>query len=276
MQWRIALHDQVAQVRADGAREQTAAAFVVYALNQVPLQTEISPSRPRDILAAAAQEPPPTSDLLCAERYMRELTQDLIWHYRSGLALHAAMLEVDQRIFLLPAISGSGKSTLTAHLAINGLAGKRVTVHTDELVFVAPSERSTSHCRLYPLRRPLHLRPNSYFLLDAWPQKHNQAVWTDESKHVLLGHAAFDLNVKQLSHMIEAEPTVVFPKYVAESPEVTTQLSQAQTVFYLLSTLLNARNLTGAGASHPCMSALAQRGFKTTYGTLPDAPVWAK
>lgn len=268
----VCLDDQLVIVRATGEYACSVVDFVTHHLDTW------TPDGPTDEVTELNLVPDPSTLLslrrngevigsfgsraLAVDALMQELTQRLIWDYKNGLALHGALIEVNGVGILLPAVSGSGKSTLATYAATQGHI-----LHTDELVF-APFDQAGGGQptkALLPLRRPVHLKPGSTFLLeratyypdpehppDHWMNPHinHDHVWHFEHG-ALLDHRAFSNRATQRTVKLGG---IVLPRYEKGAALDVTPLTAAGATFAVLSALVNARNLPHAGV--PQVAAL--------------------
>lgn len=198
----------------------------------------------------------PSAGLLL-EQLVRRITFHLIDKNSSGLTMHSAMVSRDGAALLFPGVSGAGKSTLTTHLVRLGYA-----LATDELSMLPErltgSSTESDEVRVFGLPRPLHLKPNSMFMLRDVPASPFIERFED---------GAF-VHVEAIGGTVQAHPrtlaAIVFPRY-DKAEQSFERLSGATATRELMSSLVNARNLQGHGFS--AMAAIARKvpAFSLTY-----------
>ncbi|MCU4675572.1 HprK-related kinase A [Catenovulum sp. 2E275] len=122
--------------------------------------------------------------------------------------MHAAAIEKNNKVIVLPAQSGAGKSTLSAALSYNGWR-----LFSDELALF-----SLKNKLLYPLARPINLKNDSIDIIRNYiPNAVFSEVVHDTHKGtVALLKPPLD-SVKQVN-IENPLACFVFPKYVENSP----------------------------------------------------------
>ncbi|MGB8181735.1 MAG: HprK-related kinase A, partial [Stellaceae bacterium] len=133
------------------------------------------------------------------------------------LIVHAAAIEKNGRVVVLPGAPGSGKSTLTA-----GLVHRGWRLLSDELALI---RRDDSH--VVPLARPVNLKNASIDLLKAFAP---QAVFSDAVADTAKGTVALmRAPDNSLARVDEVAPVgwVVFPRWRAGDAARFTPFSKA-------------------------------------------------
>jgi HprK-related kinase A len=121
------------------------------------------------------------------------------------LILHAAAIEKNGHVIIMPAAPGSGKSTLTAALAYNGWR-----LFSDELSLI-----SLKDSLVYPCTRPINLKNNS---IDVIKEYLTQSVFSNIANDTHKGTVALlKPPADSVNRMHEAAPLkhFIFPKFVA-------------------------------------------------------------
>jgi hypothetical protein len=182
-------------------------------------------------------------------------------HANHFLIIHAAVVERNGFVAILPAPPGSGKSTLCAGLVLSGWR-----LLSDELTLIDPDTGL-----IYPLSRPVSLKNQSI------------SVIAEFSREARIGVAAHDTAKGTVAHLSppvdsvcrQQEPArpgwVIFPKWQKDAEAMLTPRSQAQTFIYLAQNAFNYSQLgergflTGTGLIRQCEC------YDFTYHALPDA-----
>jgi HprK-related kinase A len=145
------------------------------------------------------------------------------------LAIHAASLERDGAVVILPAPPGSGKSTLCAALALRGWR-----LLSDELTLLDPQTLEA-----HALARPINLKNASIDLIKAFePSAH----WGPLSFDTIKGRVAHLCPPREsVQRMMEvASPRwIVFPKYVQDAEPLLTRRSKVQTFTHFAENAFN-------------------------------------
>ena len=135
------------------------------------------------------------------------------------LTIHAASLERNGQVVVLPAPPGSGKSTLCAALALRGWR-----LLSDELTLLDPESLLAS-----ALARPINLKNASIDLIKAFEPR---TVWGPEVYETSRGRVThLRPPPASVDRMLEkaAPRWIVFPRYVAEAEPLLTPRSKVQT-----------------------------------------------
>lgn len=145
------------------------------------------------------------------------------------LNIHAASLERNGRVVILPAPPGSGKSTLCAALALRGWR-----LLSDELTLLDP-ESLTAHA----LARPINLKNASIELIRAFEPAAQWGPVTYETTRGRVTHLQPPrASVERMQET--AQPAwVVFPKYVAQAAPLLTPRDKAATFTHFAQNAFN-------------------------------------
>lgn len=180
----------------------------------------------------------------------------------TGAVFHAAALENAGEGIILCGQSGSGKSSLAAWLLATGFR-----YLTDEVITYSAETGQMSG-----LARSLVLKRGSAFIWQRW-------LGADEREGLLCfadGSAWTDpclLNGAGICPF--ATPCLlVFPHYAPEASFRVTQLTQAEALFRLMQTLVNARNLPNAGLGAAASLARQVTAYSLEYSDLESASAW--
>lgn len=192
---------------------------------------------------------------------VHNITTLFIQHCRSGLALHAAAISVEDRAIALVGDSGSGKSTLAGHLVSKGF-----DYITDELSVVQAETLNVSG-----FQRPIMLKQGSRFLLDKWGQPperwsfENGAFWLDPEwvrDNCVVNHKRLDVVL-----LLQYIPGVAFRN---------TKLSVGQSVFELMQKLVNSDILPNGGLTDMLLVSKQVRVYKIEYSSLEAVYEWIR
>ena len=177
----------------------------------------------------------------------------------SGSMFHAAALADARGAVILCGQSGSGKSSLAAWLLANGCR-----YLTDEVVVY-----SDDCGQLSGFARSLVLKKGSAFIWQHFLGEDRRegllhfpdgSVWLDPS---LLNPDGF---------CPQAAPRLLlFPRYAPGAPFGVTRLTPAESLFRLLQTLVNARNLPEAGMASAARLARRVTAYSLEYSDLETA-----
>ena len=177
------------------------------------------------------------------------------------LIVHAAAIEKNGRVVVLPGAPGSGKSTLTA-----GLVHRGWRLLSDELALI---RRDDSH--VVPLARPVNLKNASIDLLKAFAP---QAVFSDAVADTAKGTVALmRAPDNSLARVDEVAPVgwVVFPRWRAGDVARFTPFSKAAGLIEIGHHAMNY-SLHGAQGFSLLSEILEKSGcYRFAYGDLNEA-----
>ncbi|HYL49151.1 MAG TPA: HprK-related kinase A, partial [Stellaceae bacterium] len=177
------------------------------------------------------------------------------------LIVHAAAIEKNGRVAILPAAPGSGKSTLTA-----GLVHRGWRLLSDELALI---RRDDGH--VVPLARPVNLKNASIDLLKAFAP---QAVFSDAVADTVKGTVALmRAPDDSLARVDEVAPVgwVVFPRWRAGEAARFTPFSKAAGLIEIGHHAMNY-SLHGAQGFALLGEILDKSGcYRFAYGDLKEA-----
>ena len=185
---------------------------------------------------------------------INEIIHQCIAGNRTGFAIHAGAIGLEEGAVLLPGKSGSGKSTLTAWLVARGC-----NYLTDELVVLAGNDH-----RIHPFTRPFSLKASSSAVLSSFLSYARQEVVAGASGFMLphrLVNGTFSAATPPLS-------LIIFPEYKEGTATRITKLTAALGCARLMECYVNARNLQGHGFSR--LAELTRRTpvYQLTYGSF--------
>lgn len=199
---------------------------------------------------------------LTLQLLMTELISRLVAVCERGLVIHAAALAHDGDAVILSGQSASGKSSLAAWLTADGLQ-----YMTDEVIEIPLGEDCING-----LPRSIFLKRGSAFIWqDRLPQ-------TDPPRFLRFADGATWID-PQLFHpnapVFTAAPRVLlFPRYISGAPLQAEKLTTAETLFRILQTLTNARNLPRHGMDAATRLARRVTAYTLTYSSLESASEW--
>jgi hypothetical protein len=145
------------------------------------------------------------------------------------LTIHAASLERNGQVVVLPAPPGSGKSTLCAALALRGWR-----LLSDELTLLDPESLLANG-----LARPINLKNASIDLIKAFEPS---TVWGPEVYETSRGRVThLRPPPASVDRMLEKAPPrwIVFPRYVAGAEPLLTPRSKVQTFTHFAENAFN-------------------------------------
>lgn len=182
-------------------------------------------------------------------------------HAHQYLILHAAALERNGGVLVMPAPPGSGKSTLCAALVHSGWR-----LLSDELALV-----SLRDGRIWPLCRPVGLKNASIDVIRRFaPAAELSRVTLGTAKGSVAHMKAPTEHVAQMD--LPAPPRwVVFPRYEAGAATALTPRPRATTVVELARNAFNVGVLAEAGFGALGDLVQASQCFDFRYSNLPEA-----
>ncbi len=182
-------------------------------------------------------------------------------HMHCYLIIHAAVVERDGCVAVLPAPPGSGKSTLCA-----GLISRGWRLFSDELALISLKDR-----RVIPLPRPVGLKNNSIDIMRAYaPQAVIGPNYTDTRKGTVAHMKAPTTSIRRADESGRAA-WIVFPKYTAGAEARLTPRDPGQTALYLAQNAFNYSVLGRAGFETLTAVVDGCRCYDFEYSQLDDA-----
>ena len=158
-------------------------------------------------------------------------------HAHHFLILHAAAVEKNEQVLIMPAPPGSGKSTLCAALVYNGWR-----LFSDELALL-----SVADSLFYPCARPINLKNESIFVLQDYL---NHGVFSSISEHTKKGTVALLKPPKksvEMNRVPAKAGAVVFPRYQSASPAKLTPVDTITGFSRLIENSFNYHTLGSTG-----------------------------
>jgi HprK-related kinase A len=184
-------------------------------------------------------------------------------HNNQSLIIHAAVVEKNDQVVILPGLPGSGKSTLCA--ALVNLAGWRLL--SDELTLI---ELSTG--LILPNPRPMSLKNGSIALIRSLcPDVYCSSIVKDTVKGSVALLAPPLESIRRV-HEAALASFVVFPNYKAGAHFSLTQMSKGKAFIELANHSFNYSTLGEAGFSAIARQMDTLACFELIYdGNLPEA-----
>ena len=176
------------------------------------------------------------------------------------LALHAAVLEKNGVIIILPAESGSGKSTLTAILMVHGWR-----VFSDELALIRHSDGI-----VIPLERPISLKNSSISLLkEIYPDSQFGSTVNDTNKGTI-SHLMPSFYDKSLEAPYQQANYIIFPKYIANNELTVSPINKAQAFMAVIENSFNYGLLGKQGFNTLTQLINQCQCYDLTYSAIDD------
>lgn len=195
---------------------------------------------------------------------MQEGLSRLSGSHAFGPVFHAAALADARGGVILCGPSGCGKSTLAAWMLASGFR-----YLTDEVIACSEAGGQMSG-----FARSLALKKGSAFLWQRF-------LGTDKREgllHFSDGSAWIEpVLFNRDGFCSQAAPRLLlFPRYLAHSPLRVTPLTPAESLFRLLQTLVNARNLPDFGLGSAARLARQVTAYAVEYSDLETATAWIR
>ena len=175
--------------------------------------------------------------------------------------IHAAVLERDQRVLVLPGISGAGKSTLCAGLALRGWR-----LFSDEFALIRPADGQVD-----PWPRPISLKNASIEVIRRWAPDARMSTPVPNTKKGTMAH----LRPPTASVERAGEPAmpawIVFPTFEPEAAARLTRLPRARAFFKLADCSFNYESLGLRGFTTLSRMIDGCDAYEFTYSSLEDA-----
>ena len=182
-------------------------------------------------------------------------------HAHQYLIIHAAVVEKNGGVAILPAPPGSGKSTLTAGLVLSGWR-----LLSDELTLI---DRGTG--LIHPLPRPVSLKNQSIPLIRQFSREAFVNRPTHDTAKGSVAHLRPPRESVRRQHEAGRPAWVIFPQWGAEARTELTPRSRAQTFMFLAQ---NAFNYSHLGQDGFAVGARLIRNvdcYDFRYSQLPEA-----
>ena len=177
-------------------------------------------------------------------------------HCHQYLIVHAAVVERDGRVLILPAPPGSGKSTLCAALIASGWR-----LFSDELALI-----DAMSGRVVPLPRPISLKNESIDIIGAfWPGVRMNEVVHDTMKGSVVHVQPPADSVRRWSEGA-APGWVVIPRYVAGRNTELAPLDRSAAFMRLVESAFNYSMHGRTGFERLANLVTASECFRFTYG----------
>ncbi len=177
------------------------------------------------------------------------------------LTLHAASLERNGGVVILPAPPGSGKSTLCAALALRGWR-----LMSDEMCLI-----DLQVGQVHALARPINLKNASIDLIRGFAP---ESVWGPETYDTAKGWVThLRPPTDSVQRMLEpAQPRwIVFPRYVAEAEPWLVPCGKATTFIHFAENAFNYSTLGSVGFDVAGRLVSQCDCYDFTYSRLNDA-----
>ncbi|WP_016957030.1 HprK-related kinase A [Catenovulum agarivorans] len=177
------------------------------------------------------------------------------------LIVHAASIEKNGKVIMMPADSGSGKSTLTAFLVYNGWR-----LFSDEL-----SLCSLDDGYMQPLARPINLKNQSIDIIkECLPSAIFSATAFDTHKGTVALLKAPDDSVKRM-HETSPLSAIVFPKYIAGSETVLQECHSIAAFEMIIKQSFNYHILGDSAFRLVCKYLQQTPCYQLTYSKFDEA-----
>lgn len=177
------------------------------------------------------------------------------------LVVHAAAIERQGRVAILPGAPGAGKSTLAAALVQGGWR-----LLSDELALIRPSD-----AQVVPLGRPINLKNGSIALMRTYAP---EAVFSAETHDTAKGTVALmRAPAESIARSREAAPIgwIIFPRWQQDAEARLAPWSKAAGLMEIAHNAMNY-SLHGAAGFNLLADIFARSGcYRFTYGRLDDA-----
>ena len=177
------------------------------------------------------------------------------------LNIHAASLERNGQVVVLPAPPGSGKSTLCAALAL-----RNWRLLSDELTLIDPDSMQA-----HALARPINLKNASIDVIRAFEPS---AAWAPEVYDTTKGRVTHLRPPAQAVQRMQESGTprwIVFPRYVAGAEPLLTPRSKVQTFTHFAENAFNYSILGELGFATVARLVEQCDCYDFSYSRLDDA-----
>lgn len=187
---------------------------------------------------------------------MGEVLYHCIAANKSQHALHAGAVHMGGHGIILPGSSGKGKSTLTAWLC-----GQGYQYLTDELIFLGDDGKMT------PFTRPVNLKTREPVVSDKFAEKNVDHILFSDDGAAMIPHRLLN---NEFSPQTPIVSSILFPEYKKGAATQFKPVSPAQSVFMLLQSHVNARNLPSHGIASLSNIARKCQSFSLIYSDLTE------
>lgn len=187
---------------------------------------------------------------------MGEVLYHCIAANESQHALHAGAVHRRGHGIVLPGSSGKGKSTLTAWLCSKGYQ-----YLTDELIFLGDD------AKMIPFVRPVNLKTREPIVSDQFAETNKDQILFSEGGATMIPHRLLNNDFSQETPIATH---ILFPEYKKGASAELKPVSPAKSVFMLLQSHVNARNLPSHGVTSLANIARKCQSFSLIYSDFQE------
>lgn len=175
--------------------------------------------------------------------------------------IHAAVLERDRRVLVLPGVSGAGKSTLCAGLALRGWR-----LFSDEFALIRPADGQVD-----PWPRPISLKNDSIEVIRDWAPDARMSTAVPNTKKGTMAHLRPPTGSVERAGEPALPAWIVFPTFEPEAAPRLTRLPRARAFFKLADCSFNYESLGLRGFTTLSRMIDGCDAYEFTYSSLEDA-----
>ena len=175
--------------------------------------------------------------------------------------IHAAVLERDRRVLVLPGVSGAGKSTLCAGLALRGWR-----LFSDEFALIRPADGQVD-----PWPRPISLKNDSIEVIRDWAPDARISTPVPNTKKGTMAHLRPPTGSVERAGEPAMPAWIVFPTFEPEAAPRLTRLPRARAFFKLADCSFNYESLGLRGFTTLSRMIDGCDAYEFTYSSLEDA-----
>ena len=175
--------------------------------------------------------------------------------------IHAAVLERDRRVLVLPGVSGAGKSTLCAGLALRGWR-----LLSDEFALIRPADGQVD-----PWPRPISLKNDSIEVIRRWAPDARMSTPVPNTKKGTMAHLRPPTGSVERAGEPAMPAWIVFPTFASEAAARLTRLPRARAFFKLADCSFNYESLGLRGFTTLSRMIDGCDAYEFTYSSLEDA-----
>ena len=175
--------------------------------------------------------------------------------------IHAAVLERDRRVLVLPGVSGAGKSTLCAGLALRGWR-----LFSDEFALIRPADGQVD-----PWPRPISLKNDSIEVIRDWAPDARMSTAVPNTKKGTMAHLRPPTGSVERAREPALPAWIVFPAFEHEAAPRLTRLPRARAFFKLADCSFNYESLGLRGFTTLSRMIDGCDAYEFTYSSLEDA-----